>query len=483
MDKERLLSKKEQFELTFLRLLYTHDTLTFSQLGKLLPCCERTVKNTFYNIQERFKQEIADGLLQLTMSPLAITLIKNNRVNLDYFLNRYIAQSTIFNILLAFQAETKVKSDKLTYSLGISQSKLYKCLQKINEFLQEFDLTIKNNQLQGDELQIRHFYFQLFWHSTIHHDLTIQQVNPMFLEVATILEEKFETTLSASNKQKLFLWLQISTQRGAKKSVATSLPNFEKRFAYLDTADNLQTFKQLYSDTLKNNYLSKSFEARCLFLACLALAILPAEKLFTEPAHTFTSELIQGYRDIFATATIAPLHNNKELFFAHLTTLCRQHFLFQGTFTQQTGSGISRETSHSQEKVHHYLSEQFKQFTNNYFKSQHLLIEKKAFVLNFQKLFDTYINGQYPPLKIGFLSADLLINQEYSLHVLENILGLEFNLSIELFQGTHTYDLVISDFYDEQLTKLSQPLYTLSGTDLIQDIVFIRGQLGQLLNH
>ncbi len=55
---------------------------------------------------------------------------------------------------------------KLSQELLISEATLNRQLASLNKMLQSFEISIRSGRLKGSELQVRYFYYQLFWQTS-----------------------------------------------------------------------------------------------------------------------------------------------------------------------------------------------------------------------------------------------------------------------------------------------------------------------------
>ena len=54
----------------------------------------------------------------------------------------------------------------LSNELLISESTLFRKIKELNQVLKEFEISIWQGKLVGEESQIRYFYFQFYWYLT-----------------------------------------------------------------------------------------------------------------------------------------------------------------------------------------------------------------------------------------------------------------------------------------------------------------------------
>nr|WP_277989380.1 helix-turn-helix domain-containing protein [Enterococcus sp. DIV1094] len=69
----------------------------------------------------------------------------------------YAATSINYLLIREYLEQRSVSAEYLTRTLQISRADLYRRMKRINLVLKQFDIEIKDNQLKGNELQLRYF--------------------------------------------------------------------------------------------------------------------------------------------------------------------------------------------------------------------------------------------------------------------------------------------------------------------------------------
>jgi len=102
---------------------------------------------------------------------------------------------------------------QLTTKLALSESSLFRKIKELNGALQDFQIQIKNGQLQGEELQIRYFYFQLYWQLVPyeHHQAVTMTLQNQ--RTVAALEKALAFAFSETSRLQISLWLSISKRR------------------------------------------------------------------------------------------------------------------------------------------------------------------------------------------------------------------------------------------------------------------------------
>ena len=86
--------------------------------------------------------------------------------SLNHLIEAFVKESLKFQLLDYLYRNKEFSIVQLTTKFMISESSLFRKIKELNQLLAAFELQIKNGQLQGEELQIRYFYFQLYWYIT-----------------------------------------------------------------------------------------------------------------------------------------------------------------------------------------------------------------------------------------------------------------------------------------------------------------------------
>ncbi|CAD5896353.1 conserved hypothetical protein [Carnobacterium maltaromaticum] len=113
------------------------------------------INNNWFDV---LNLELIDSELTVTCGPL---------FSLDFFYSHYMSKSFCVELTLQlFQHQSATVDEFLDY-FYISQATFYRRIAPLRQVLAEFNLELnfinKKNIIQGDEKQIRHFFFTFFW--------------------------------------------------------------------------------------------------------------------------------------------------------------------------------------------------------------------------------------------------------------------------------------------------------------------------------
>src|SRR5574337_1949436 len=99
----------------------------------------------------------------ITTEEKTIQLDFSADINFDKIVLHYLNQSLTYQILKFVFEHKKVSIFQLSQEFNSSEATIFRKLRELNKVLMPFSIEIKNGQLVGDELQIRYFYYTLFF--------------------------------------------------------------------------------------------------------------------------------------------------------------------------------------------------------------------------------------------------------------------------------------------------------------------------------
>lgn len=212
MNVEHFLEKNEVREITiFNQLVLNHGVLSYKDMLDHLEVSKASLNNDLESITARISPLVKQVDIQYDGQNIELTM--SDHVSRQDIYRLYLDQSIkikIINFLFRYQ---KFSITQLTQKLAISESSLFRKIRELNSYLKEFGLKIRNGQLNGEELQIRYFYFQFY--SYIEDKTQLFTLNPDSQMTQTIqsLENFLNVTIVPENRQRLITWLIISKSR------------------------------------------------------------------------------------------------------------------------------------------------------------------------------------------------------------------------------------------------------------------------------
>lgn len=219
-----LLEKKEAKQLMLLRcIILQGGEVSIHLLAKELSLSKTSVETYIEDlswIKELYKKDIVfsyDGsMVSLELSPnFSLEMI-------ELFLYKHSVKYQIMDYLYHHFEYSTIA---LTQKIGISESTLFRKIKELNRSLKEFDLSIWQGKLIGEESQIRYFYYCFYWHLDNYSQKSLSNKQENLIEA---VERGLGLSFSSDNKKRINLWLMI-----AKKRISYQAPIYKelrKRF-------------------------------------------------------------------------------------------------------------------------------------------------------------------------------------------------------------------------------------------------------------
>lgn len=245
MKIEGLLDKKEAREVRILKKVILaggriKDTELIDYLGVSKASFESDLKELSYYL----KPYDQDCTLFYDGRWLAIQM--SDQFSINKVLDDYIRASIKFQLIDYLFRYREFTIAQLTTKFMISESSLFRKIKELNQLLKEFALKISNGQLKGEEIQIRYFYFQIYWFLTPyenHQEKTLTVQNSRIIEA---LEKALALSFEEHSKLKISLWLTIS-----KKRVPVQTKMFKELYRKSQVYEQDPFFKTLRSFVLR----------------------------------------------------------------------------------------------------------------------------------------------------------------------------------------------------------------------------------------
>ena len=407
------------------------------------------------------------------------TLKYNTGISLHCLTTCYIESSLKYKLLKFFfiKHTKKFTGIQICNYFNISLATLNRKILECNSLLKEFDISIKNYELTGSQLQISYFYYLLFWNNRI----DISSVVSANHNITEVIEKTFNITLKISEKYPLYTWLKILMIR--KKFFVENFFKDEFTKKNLRILENTEIFIEL-KNFFEKDSLSKSsstylaYSTLCFILSFNIIPYKVIKKISivneSTPFKIFTlmtSEMSNLY-------TTSPSNFNDELKL-HLLSLCFKSYFFKGVFYSNnkivTNYYLNEFTSDSREK-----------FVNNLLlKINSLYKVKYSFDPDYFKLCIiltlNYLSGvSKHSLTIGILSRidSLILNT--TIDYLRKFLRRKFDVIVEVYNEykKENYDLVITNFDPNYIPKNYNNIYIFSNLAVQYDL----GNIVKILN-
>ncbi|PGZ34519.1 hypothetical protein COE50_06360 [Bacillus anthracis] len=152
------------------RKIYILETLNNGKISvsaeyfaKELRCSKRTV----INVISQLKKELPENWDVISVKPRGYILIKPMTDSILPIISNYLTESILYKIMLGIFNNQYYTLDKWSRLLFIDKSTLWKRMKNYKSILNENMLSINSRklQLEGDEVNIRHYYITFFYFS------------------------------------------------------------------------------------------------------------------------------------------------------------------------------------------------------------------------------------------------------------------------------------------------------------------------------
>lgn len=217
MKVEHFLEKNEVREITiFKQLVLNNGILSYINMLEHLAISKASLENDLDSITSRFTD--FDKQIKISYDGQSIELEMSDDMSLQHIYRFYLSQSIKMEIIKFLFNYHEFSITKLTQKLAISESSLFRKIKELNTHLKEFGLKIRNGQLQGEELQIRYFYFQFYCYIENKSALINKRPDDQIIQTVDSLEKFLQVTVVPENRERLTLWFIISKSRVTQKN-------------------------------------------------------------------------------------------------------------------------------------------------------------------------------------------------------------------------------------------------------------------------
>jgi hypothetical protein len=301
MKIEALLDKKEarQFQI-IRRTLLAGGRISEAKLSGYLQVSKASFEKDLQELAYIFTSFGKN--IQFTYDGQWLTLRLADEFSAAELYRLLIKESLKFQIIDYLYRYKEFTIAQLTTKFSISESSLFRKIKELNVLLKEFALQIKNGQLQGAELQIRFFYFQLYWHLLSYEKHQAVTMTSQNLRVIHALEKALTVSFSEYSELQISLWLTI-----AKKRLNTPVKDYQEFSEKMTTFQEDPLYKQTRQFVLRffNQYPLEFDEGEAMlhFVFLLTGDIL-SQADFTEYALLRKRRSVTALADTIVLETI-----------------------------------------------------------------------------------------------------------------------------------------------------------------------------------
>ncbi|MCA9764796.1 MAG: helix-turn-helix domain-containing protein [Carnobacterium sp.] len=476
---EDFLEKREAFQVAILKkLILEGGRVSYEKLRKDLNITKASLANYLEDITiylEEYQgdcQVDSDGVfVELFLTPhFSIMTVYINYVkrSLKYQLIDYIFNYQEFTVI------------EISNDLSISESSLFRKIKELNSLLKEFNIKIKNGRIYGEELQIRYFYFQVFWFLTTYEEYQEVLLTNQNQSLINGFEKELDIKLNDLSRRRISLWFMISKKRASvsKKAYKNIV---QKMIPYKEDYLNKQVRKLILLYFSRYSIEVEEEESMIHFIFLTTQSVL-SEKAFIEydlvrsrrTPTALVDTLLRETILLYYLPTKPSIALERKLTF-YLSQINGTLYFFEGALELKDSQEFMAKESKTWGENLQALSEQLLKTaleTINESNSSRSSLEKLTLVeystvlsivdFTISKELIIGIDLDLMEMHAEILTQTLMLN-------LKNVIG----ITVEKYREHHTYDLVIT-------TNLSSRFYTRATETYIVSEQFSKFDLNQI---
>lgn len=481
MYKTDLLEKNKQNLFKILEILYLDgNPVTKQSLTKKLKISPATLKRYLEDLNEDVQPLVDENKVEIKIeaNTASFKILKNFALD-DWLFDRYLKKSPKFQLVMLFYNHGSLTTYTLQEKLNLSEASLYRTIKQLNTVLSEFNLSIHNGNIIGDELQIRFFFYNLF--QVINYSPKVRDFNlDQFVnEVQTELHFYFHSEAI----HRVRLWLTISQHRLVVQSkLQTRIPEsvrelYENNELYFHIKKVFQRVFHVRSQT-KSEFESEAFCVMLISMSVFNSKTNVAQRFYDiyNSQHTRLSQVVdQTNHLIQKTLEIKdsqwPFELMKLVF-----DICARPFCFSGNLEYM-------DEIYADYYVSHFFSHQARQvvkeimrvLTQSKYGEVSKLIEQNWIYFQRRLLFAVrdFRYQQIKDINIGVdTTFDYYISQ-LIIDLIRQMFKRDLRVNVNYYQPGNAYDLVLTNYHDEPYDDTDYT-YWLTNLGTTRDLVAIK---------
>lgn len=458
MDYRDLLDKPMQLQVEILRDIYAHTQgLSKRTLLSKYQLSQPTLKAYLSEIQG-FCTKYYPDQLSLVEANGRLKLNKAPSLGLPNIIYTYLGIADAFKILEFLQRKGKFTYLELENTLAISSASIYRKIADLNSVLSEFNLSIQNGQIQGDEWQIRYFYYQLNMQLVPFEHLIGKMHNQQITRLLERFEAGMHISLSLAARTKFYTWLSISFAR-KQTDPDNQPPSDTALLQALAASPFYRQFHQVWTNIASEASIQQNDQdIAALYLASFCFGFLPeysSQYLQWDDAPVNeqfpivqTLRLISDFLLAHYQLAAVQLTDFQKVRYLLIQSIL-QYVMFQGFVypysDEQLESEIQQQASTDFVVVSTFFIAQIAPLWQGVsFSTDNPQYRNLTYRIQAAFRYTDFLTDR--PLKVGLrFFTDLLI-QELFLTLWTRKLNSDFSVQLEFFQQNTHYDLIITDY-------------------------------------
>ncbi|MGB6178530.1 helix-turn-helix domain-containing protein [Carnobacterium sp.] len=486
MKIEDFLEKKEAIQLTILKkIIKEGGKISYENLRKDSKVSKASLENYLEEINDHLQDYHVDCRVELDGS--WVELFLSNHFSIETVYAGYVKQSLKYQLIDYIFNHQEFTVVKIISDLSISESSLFRKIKELNVLLKEFSIQIKNGQLQGEELQIRYFYFQVYWFLTPYEEFQQAILTSQNQNLINGFEKELDIKFSSFSRMRVSLWFAISKKRTAvtkkiHKTILQKMKPYKNDHLYKQVRQLILLYSSRYSIEVEEE------ESMIHFIFLTSQSIL-SEKDFinydlVRSRRTPTALVDTLLREtilLYYLPTKPTIALERKITF-YLSQINGTLYFFEGALEMNDSSDFTAKESEVWGKNLEKLSRQLLSTAletvgkiNSPIDSlQRLTLLEYSTALsivdfNISKELLIGIDLNLMDMHAEFLTQTLLLN-------LKNIIG----ITVEEYRENHTYDLVITTNFSSNYYIRATEIYIISEFYSQFDMIQIKSRINKL---
>ncbi|WP_040536502.1 helix-turn-helix domain-containing protein [Schleiferilactobacillus shenzhenensis] len=452
MEKEDLLDARVRQDLAFIQYLYTHNGhATRKQMALDLQVDPRLIADHMAILGDQLNSLFPDAPFHLGPPDAEYILDLINLPTLEDVTNLLIRDGSAYQILVYIFWHNDFTMTSLQRELLMSSSTLFRHVGRLNELLAQFHLAIRNNRLQGREVDIRHFYFLLFSVVNDRDERLTNTNNPQIEQFITDLQNSVTGPLPMDTRQSVRIYLHLLLQRvavnqplnddtgGFRLATIKELPGMAAMFAI---------WGRLFT---RNNHINPEFEGVAFFVFAFYAHVFPLDSelyhtlfLLTNPFSSRLRSYVHAVMDLLSSKfDLGGQQRELQLiFFTELTTMA----LLPGAITNAhqlvytAMQGIYWKPESGQMQFIHMIISRLQRLSPAFSApgAEDMLVERLTMTV---LLLLVHTRRQF---RIGLVTTTDLATNYYMRRGISQQVSANFNVSVSNYDSTEQYDIIVT---------------------------------------
>lgn len=357
---------------------------------------------------------------------------------------------------------------QLAPKLALSESSLSRKIKELNRYLKEFELKIWNGRMQGEELQIRYFYYLFYWFVLGEEAVKDREVG-VSRQLLQTMENFLPVSFEPENQERVLLWLRIGQHRmHAKKTASVRLK--ENMTPYREDGLYQKIRSMLWRFSSRYSIEPDEEDAQMLFAFLLSSGVLP-EPFFHDYRLTRNRNSPAASLDTYLVETIIIQYGYRKLpymlerkMYHILSQIHAALYFFKGDLEVHDRMFLLEQEQKITEESVHSFAETLREISSEKLKlpkeDQNGLMEWS--LLGYFSVLVMVTMEMRQVLRVGIDLKHLPMYRETAIPLLGRLIEKVNGVEAEERQPEKTYDLIVTDRKEAKTSEAGGKVYVLS---------------------